>query len=369
VKILRVAADLYPDVVGGIGLHAHEMSKIQASMGHDVTVFSSLKDNSENKIEHTDGYKIVRHKEIANIFGNSISPEKFFSLIETYNDYDIVHAHSHLFFSTNIASLVRKFNKKTPLVITSHGLIPVSGPEIMYRMFLPTVAHWTFKNCDAVLCYTEEQKKKLSRVTKTELNKIHVVPNGINTNMFSPYKADHDDFRILWVGRMVERKGIQELLKAFKLLHSDFKETKLLLVGEGPLREWVIDFIYKNSLEDSVELKSFVKYEDMPKIYNSCDIFVLPSHHEGVPKSVLEAMACGLPIVMTEMEHLTDLLDGAGLTHKLGKVEEIRDRIQYLIENNDRLKRMGKKGHKKIEKQHSWRDTVKKTKDVYQNLI
>lgn len=368
-KILRVAPDIYPYSVGGLGIHTHQMSKHQAGLGHEVTVFSSLKNSSEKKIEHTSGYKIVRHKELLNIYGNSISLEKFFSLNETFDNYDIIHAHSHLFFSTNITSLIRKFKNETPLVITSHGLIPVSGPEVLYQIFLPTLANWTFNNSDAVLCYTDDQKKKLAEVTKTNQEKIHVVPNGIDTDLFYSNPIPHNNFRIFWVGRMVERKGVWELVQVFKQLINGYDNIELHLAGRGPLENRIRNFVVKNSLEDSVRFHGFIDYEEMPKVYNSCDLFVLPSHHEGVPKSVLEAMACGLPIVMTEMEHLRDLMEGCGSTHPKGDLESIREKIKDFLTNRDMLREMSENCTKKIQRNYNWKNTVEKTTKIFKTLV
>jgi glycosyltransferase involved in cell wall biosynthesis len=113
-KVLRVVSDLYPSVVGGIGLHAHEMSKGQVKYGCNVTVYTS-KVEEEPTQEFIEGYKVVRFRPMVKIMGNPVNPTLLFKLIDTRTDFDIIHAHSHLFFSTNLCSLVRKIGS-TPLV-------------------------------------------------------------------------------------------------------------------------------------------------------------------------------------------------------------------------------------------------------------
>ncbi len=126
-KILRVASDLYPVAVGGYGIHVHEMSRMQATLGHDVTVLTS-NPNGLPEEEWVDGYRVLRFNHSIKMVGNTISPTLFFRLLEMRNDYDIIHAHSHLFFPTNVCALVKRYGS-SPLVITNHGIMSASAPH------------------------------------------------------------------------------------------------------------------------------------------------------------------------------------------------------------------------------------------------
>lgn len=119
--ILRVASDVYPDVVGGLSLHVHEMSQLQAEWGHEVTVLTSDHGQRDRpKTEVREGYELIRHRQIAKPLDNSIAPGLVKSVLEMADEYDVVHAHSHLFFSTNVAAVLsRRFD--TPLIVTAMG--------------------------------------------------------------------------------------------------------------------------------------------------------------------------------------------------------------------------------------------------------
>lgn len=114
-RILRVAQKLYPDTNGGGQYHVHAMSRDQAAMGHDITVLTTREEASLPRVEENHGYKIVRVSPGVTIAGNDVSPgvARFLWSIDN-NNFDVIHAHSHLYFSTNLAALKRRLGD-TPL--------------------------------------------------------------------------------------------------------------------------------------------------------------------------------------------------------------------------------------------------------------
>ena len=128
-KILRVVSDLYPAVVGGLGLHAHEMSKQQAKLGNEVTVYTS---NTDRRLrnEFKDGYNIIRFKTILKIGGNSFMPMLFFKLFHTKNDFDIIHAHSY-FLQNVMPSKENKTSVRTSNIRSVNTLPTVTVAGIL----------------------------------------------------------------------------------------------------------------------------------------------------------------------------------------------------------------------------------------------
>ncbi|MCL0048583.1 glycosyltransferase, partial [Dehalococcoidia bacterium] len=217
IRILRVTSDLYPAVVGGIGVHAHEMSKEQVKLGHDVTVYTSGADGRPMR-EFKDGYKIIRFKSIMKLMGNTFMPGLLFKLMRAKNDFDIIHAHSHLYFSTNLCALVKKLGSP-PLVITNHGLFSQTAPLPIQKIYIPTIARWTLRSADRVICYTTEEKTKLEEIGIDSAN-IMVIHNGIDTKVFTPpeKRQGKTSNQILWIGRFVSGKGVDCLISAFHIL-------------------------------------------------------------------------------------------------------------------------------------------------------
>ena len=183
-KILRVVNDIYPSFISGMALHVHEMSKWQEKLGCEITVYTSKIGNDSNQ-EFRDGYEIVRFKPFIKIMGNSIIPTLVFKLINNVDDFDIIHAHSHFFFTTNVCSLVRKI-KSVPLVITSHGLISQTAPCWFSNFYLSSVGKFTFNSADRIISYTDEEKEALTKLG-IDGKKTKIIPNGIDIELFSPF--------------------------------------------------------------------------------------------------------------------------------------------------------------------------------------
>ncbi|MGB3459366.1 MAG: glycosyltransferase family 4 protein [Halobacteriota archaeon] len=366
-KVLRVVSDLYPSVVGGIGLHAHEISKWQGNHGCDVTVYT-LKSGGEPTQEFRDGYKIVRFRPMIKIMGNSIAPMFFFKLIHNVDDFDIIHAHSHLFFTTNVCSLIRKI-RFIPLVITTHGLIGQTAPYWFSNLYLSSIGKFTLKCADRIISYTESERKKLTNLG-IDKNKIIVIPNGVDTKLFSTIKKqERNSNQILWIGRFVPGKGVEYLIDAFNILIKEYPNLKLIMIGKGPLKGNIEQKIQNLNLRKNITIMNFVPNSNLPKIYQNSDVFVLPSINEGVPRTILEAMACGLPIVCTALPQLINIVEGCGFLVPLRDPQALADAIFRIISDKELAQKLGENGRKKVVENYSWEDTVKRTINLYEEII
>lgn len=367
VKILRVAADFYPSVVGGIGLHAYEMSKLQAKMGHNVVVYTT-KTNSESEVERLDGFQVIRFKPLIKIFGNSITISMFNKLTQNKNRFDIIHAHSHLFFSTNLCALIRKVGM-SPLVITNHGLNSQTAPEWFQNLYTATGAKWTFGKADKIICYTEAEKQELIDLGINP-QKIVVIHNGIDTDLFVPRKkGSQNNIQLLWIGRFIHGKGVDHLVDAFKIINIKHPDIKLLLVGRGPERELIKRKIGELGLDMSISIKDFISNSDIAKLYQNSNVFVLPSLEEGVPRTILESMSCGVPVVCSELPQLVDIVEGCGFLVPKKDSQAIADRVLEILSDSSLAKKMGENGREKVIRNYSWKDTVEKTIELYKELI
>ncbi len=181
-RILRVAQKVYPDVKGGGPYHVHAMSRDQAAMGHDVTVLTVRTDPELPHIEQRDGYTVVRYDPAANLLGNDISPGLAQYLADA-DDFDVMHAHSHLYFATNLAAL-KRFLGDVPLAITNHGLYSQNAPEWVFDLYLRSLGRWTFDQADVVFCYTDADRDRVREFGVS--SRIEVVSNGIDRARFTP---------------------------------------------------------------------------------------------------------------------------------------------------------------------------------------
>ncbi len=302
-RILRVAPWIYPDTMGGGEYHVHAMSRDQAAMGHDVTVLTTREDSSLPHIEETDGYTIVRVSPGISVLGNDISPAVAQYLWGTNDSFDVVHAHSHYYFTTNLAALKRRLDD-VPLVITNHGLYTQNAPERIFGLYLRTLGRWTFNQADRILCYTDEDKQRVRDLGVT--SPISVVSNGIDTERFAPEGSTSDLIDaegpvVLFVGRLVEGKRPEVAIEAFAEVRKSLPEAELYLCGEGPLQSMLEELATEHRIREAVRFLGQVPYGEMPGVYRGADVLVLPSRAEGVPRTIMEALASGVSVVSSDL--------------------------------------------------------------------
>ena len=282
---------------------------------------------------------------------------------------DIIHAHSHLFFSTNVCALARLFHS-APLVITNHGLISASAPAWLNNLYKHTFSRVTFHIADHIICYTAIEKENIEKLG-IDPRKILVIHNGVDTILFTPKNSEQttDKKQILWVGRFVPGKGVEYLIEAFSHVLIKSPGSRLVLVGVGPEKPAIKERIQKLHLQSSVTLIDYLDNEELPGIYTDSDVFVLPSLMEGVPRTILEAMSCGVPVVTTNLPHLVNVIDGAGLVVPPKESTLLANAILTILEDTSLAEKMGQQGRNKVEQDYSWEDTVGKTLALYESVI
>ncbi|ERJ05391.1 LPS biosynthesis protein [Halorhabdus tiamatea SARL4B] len=356
-RILRVAQKVYPEVPGGGTYHVHAMSRDQAAMGHDVTLATVRHDDSLPHVEERAGYTVVRYDPALSALGNDISPGLARYLFSADN-FDVVHAHSHLYFSTNLAALRRRLGD-VPLALTNHGLYSQSAPEWVFDLYLRSVGRWTFEQADVVFCYTDEDRDRVREFGVD--SRIEVVSNGVDTERFTPEgdgsdRIDHDGPVVLFVGRLVEGKRPQDAVRAVSRLPDEL-DGKLYMVGDGPMRSDL-----EEMAGDEVTFLGQVPYEEMPQVYRSGDVLVLPSRAEGLPRTVLEAMASGLPVVVSNLEQVAPVVEGAGVTVSVGDVGGFVSGLESMLGGEYEDPRSVVAGS------FDWTETVARTTEVLEGL-
>lgn len=353
-KILRVAQKLYPEVKGGGTYHIHALSRDQVAMGHDVTVATVRRDDELPQVETRDGYTVVRFDSLGAPLGNDISPG-LARYLQKAEEFDVIHAHSHLYLATNLAALKRRLGGP-PLAITNHGLYSQTAPEWVFDLYLRSVGRWTFNQADAVFCYTDTDRERV-RAFGVD-SQIEVVHNGIDTARFTPEgpesdRINHDGPVVLFVGRLVEGKRPGDAVDAVGRL-AEQRNAKLYVAGKGPLRSELA--------ADHVEILGQLPYETMPTVYRAADALVLPSRAEGVPRTVLEAMASGVPVVVSDLDQVAPVVGDGGVTVPVGDVSEFAAGLETVLDGGVGDPRA------QVEGQFDWAETVERTTAVLEEL-
>lgn len=172
---------------------------------------------------------------------------------------------------------------------------------------------------------------------------IPCIMNGIDVEKFKPMPIEHDMFKYICVARFEPQKNHALLINAFAEVHKKYPDTVLELVGDGYLRPEIEKLVAELTLDDAVIMDGVSS--DIVRKNNSSDCFVLASDFEGLPVSVLEAMACGLPIISTDAGGTHDIVisEKNGLIVPVGDKDQLVEAMLCLRENEELRKMMGKR--------------------------
>ena len=216
---------------------------------------------------------------------------------------DLIHAHTA--FPDALAAVMLGRALDRPTLITLHG---GDVTTYMRRYLIRRQGLWAVSNADRVIAVSNSLRRTLVDEWGAEGQKVTVIPNGVDVSRFTPLPQPeardrlglHGDAPlVLYVGAISRPKGIDYLLRAFKLLREDRDSVGLVLVGEGDYAPSAATLARELGIDRSVMFAGKSANEEMPLWMNACDVVVLPSLSEGFGVVLIEAMACGKPVVAT----------------------------------------------------------------------
>lgn len=363
-KILRVANGIYPETIGGVEVSVQRLSTMQADDGHEVTVL--VPEPAFAECEEPDFDSVRHYDPIARVFGNPLSPYPYRYLKRNADRFDVVHGHSHLFSGSVFAA--RAANKfGLPYVVTSHGFQSQTAPPYVNVPYNETVGRYVFRSADRILTYTEREVAKL-RDLGIDSEKIHHVQRGIDVDAVSPsFRRPRDPPRVLWVSRFAPGKGAHVLVDALDHLRQRGVDVEATLVGEGLERRDVEQTVEERGLGDRVTIKDFLPQEELYDEYRRATVFVLPSISEGMNRTVLESMAAGTPVVISDLPHFHDIVDGCGRIVEERDGRAFADAIEELLTED--LQALGTTARDRIEGRFTWTQTFDDIRPIFREVV
>jgi glycosyltransferase involved in cell wall biosynthesis len=338
-------------------------------MGHDVVVFTS-RQYGMPKHEFRNGYEVYRFPELAHPLENPLTVAMMPALMRAgLRRVDVVHAHSHLFFSTNLAALKRK-TSSTPLVITNHGFRVQRGRwlDLLQDLYLATAGAWTLRAADKIISLTKDEGRRVCSLGVPRRRSI-VIPNGVDVNLFRPAGEPEAEGTVLWAGRFVEEKGVKYLLEAVRLISEEMLSVRLLLVGYGPLEDRLKSYTQQLGITKNVVFRAPVDQRTLASLMNKSAVFALPSLSEGLPNVVLEAMACAKPLIATDGIGLNSVIGGAGIFVPAKDSRSLAEAIIRLLSDRALRNKLGQYARSTVVKRHTWRSVAEGTTQLFQQLV
>lgn len=368
-------------VGGGVENVAYNLAVEMLKKGHNISIFTSSIDTIDS-VEDYGQIIIYRYKKSVIIGEASTSIGLFFKPLFTSLDLDIIHSHMGNLPAPLTAHLVSKKNK-TPIIVTYHadwiggfgGLIRRSCVFVFNKI----ICNNLLSQSDLIIALSDYQVNESTHLSK-HANKILTIPNGINLNEFEENISKNECREklnlplnkkiILFVGSLTPRKGPHILIQAMKKVISTIPDSYLIFVGDGTLKTDLNDLANNLNLGNDISFVGFVDEKSKLLYYKASDIFALPSFHESFGIVLLEASACGLPLVVSDLEAFKAIInDGQnGLFTKMGDDDDLADKLIYLLKNDDVRVKMGNNARSNVS-EFSWDKVAESTEKAYLKLI
>lgn len=256
-----------------------------------------------------------------------------FGLEKVIKESDIVHVAETYYHYALQAIQAKKKGLVKKIISTVWETIPFNNETLSGRKMIKQIAR---KEIDHFIAVTEIAKKALIK-EGIEPNKITIIPMGVDVFRFKPTKTKRKSVsHILYIGRLVKEKGVEELLESFKEIKKEFKNMRLTIIGNGPL---------KNKCQKAGAILKAVPYSKIHREYQKADLFILPSQptktwEEQFGMVLVEALSCGLPIITSDTPVLNEVCRNSALYIQPGNVDNLTAQIKKIITDNNLRKKL-----------------------------
>ncbi|MEW6328838.1 MAG: glycosyltransferase family 4 protein [Candidatus Micrarchaeota archaeon] len=348
---------------GGGGACAAQLVGALVKKGVSVSVITRAEENSKGEIfripVYRTGFAYLGFRESKITHSIFALPTAF--LVFSRERFDVLHSHNPPAALT--ATIISKLFR-TPQLLTMHG--PWAGVRMnpLTRLLGRLIEGLCVHLADRVTCDSRALIEEMARIYKVKSGKLAYIPNAVDVSIFKPLdkKKAREKLNletggkiILYTGRFVREKGLPFLLDASEEIFRRNPGSRILLVGGGFDEHIVKNWIEKNpKFAKSIRVLPYARYELMPHVYSACDVFVLPSLAEGMSRSVMEAMACGLPVVATRVGGNPELVQkDTGILVEPENPAQLSGAVCELLGNEKKSKLFGKRAREFIAKNMS----------------
>jgi len=289
-------------------------------------------------------------------------------------DIDIIHHFLPVQYPRIVSflSLDRSIMEKYPFIVGPISF-PTYWPRKGFEQLLDFLSKPFFKRClkeaDAIIVQTKNTQKLVKSIIPSK--SVTIIPPAVDTNTFKIIDSPTDKLEILSVGNLLPQKGTEYLIRAIPYVKKDFQDIVLRIVGTGPYEQYLRKLSISLNLSHNVVFEGYVTREKLVKLYNKATVFCSPSLVEPFGVVMLEAMACGKPIVATKTEGATEIIQNGkeGFLVDIGNPKSIADALLTLLHNHDLTKSMGRNAREKCLKKYSWSVVAKIYSRVYSSIL
>jgi glycosyltransferase involved in cell wall biosynthesis len=376
-KILQVTPFFSP-VMGGSAEVPYQISKKLAQRGHQVTVYTSDYKLTREYIDAAPGVTVQPFKTWSSVANFYITPEIIKAAREEVRNFDVVHMHNYRTFQNIV---LHHYTKKygVPYILHAYG----GAPRVMSKLKMKLLYDYLWgygilKDASRIIAALPNEVEQYVDMG-IDKSKMTQIPNNINIdeyeqlpkkNTFRQKYGITEEHMVLFLGRIHKIKGIDILVKGVAELIREGKSIRLVIIGpdDGYLPT-LMELIRDLKIEENVTITGFVPAEMKKAAYVDADVYVLPSVYESFPTTVLEAAACGTPVIVMESCQIAYIVkDTFGLVVPNDE-HRLRDALLNILTDKNMRNKFGETGRVTVRENYTWSRNVEKVETVYKEVI
>lgn len=313
-----------------------------------------------------------------------------YSCIKNRPDVLYLRQNSFPFFPIFLCNIL-----KIPSIVEVNGIVldelkvDPNSQSFAYRVFSYLALrseNFNYRHCDRIVSVTDKLKDELVRLYSVPESKISVINNGANTDVFKPLNSEQTRVKlqlenskryVCFVGNLAAWQGVEFLIHASPLILKKCPDAHFLVVGDGVMKDKLIEITSRLGLSDKFTFTGRILYEQVPLYINASDVCVAPFIKERNSKIGLSALktyeylACGKPIVASSISGVKDLIEssGAGISVTPEDPEKLATAVVRLLLDEDTRALMGEKGRRYVVENHSWDGVARKIMDMCRDIV
>lgn len=262
-----------------------------------------------------------------------------------------------------IAAIIKKI-KDTPFLVTLRG-----ADQALWKIkLLNPIVNWIFQSSDAVVTVSKSLSTEISEKFNIQ-SKTYFIPNGVYVPSRKRNNNNHKHI-ILFVGALIPRKGVDILIQAYTMAKFE-SHIHLMIGGDGIERKRLQSMVHGTNIEENITFLGEIPSDEVQDLMLKSNCFVLPSYSEGTPNVIKEAMACGIPVIATNVSGNPELImhNKTGLLFEPGDVNTLSNHLHFAIDNKNIMREMGRKGKEFIiSEKLTWRNCANEYEKIYKNI-
>jgi glycosyltransferase involved in cell wall biosynthesis len=366
-KIIQTPVRFYP-YTGGVEKYVLDYSKELVKQEIGVKIICAKDPKTE--IREYEGIKIDKLKYLFKIANTNISLGLPFKLWK--EDFDIIHTHLPTPWFADWSVIIAKLKRKKSVLTYHNDIVGEGAGGIIAKIYNNTLLKITLKLTDKIII-TQEKYLNYSPYLKKYKNKIVIIPNSVDLSRFKKLpeiKKEKDAVFFLSVlDKYHKYKGLDYLLEAIKIVKNNITNVKLIIGGRGELLDYYKNRVKKLNIEDNVKFHGFIPDEKLTEYYNKCEVFILPSidsKQEGFGIVLIEALACGTPVVTTNIVGMADEIKkyNAGMVVEPKNSKLLAESIIKVLANSEKYT----SNIKEIIKKFDIKTNTEKLLSIYKHL-